>query len=201
MPRRIRIYGVASVLVMALNLSCVRPETWRGIVVAPEDRCSAYLPDDYRNSRSLEDEIVAEIGQIYGPYTGRCFSSTDQTDLEHIVARSEAHDSGMCGEDLEALEARKAFANDPLNLTLASPHVNRVAKRDRDAAEWMPDENQCWFADRIVQVRRKHGLTIDRREADALERVLSECESFEMDIRPCPATEDPESTEGAEPTP
>lgn len=180
---------------MAFNLTCVRPEIWRGIVVAPEARCSKYFPDDYRNSRSLEADIVAEIGQIYGPYTGRCFGSAEETDLEHIVARSEAHDSGMCGEDLET---RKAFANDPLNLTLASPEVNRFAKRDYDAAEWMPDENRCWFADRVVQVRRKHGLTIDRREADALERVLSECESFEMDIRPCPATEDPESSEGAE---
>lgn len=198
MPRRIRICGGASVLVIALNLSCVRPETWRGIVVAPEDRCSEYFPDDYRNSRSLEADIVAEIGKVYGPYTGRCFSSAEETDLEHIVARSEAHDSGMCGKDLET---RRAFANDPLNLTLASPHVNRVAKRDYDAAEWMPDENRCWFADRVVHVRRKHGLTIDRNEADALERVLSVCESTEMVIRPCPPSEDPESPEGAESAP
>lgn len=198
MPRPIWIYGVASILVMAVNISCVRPEMWRGIVVAPEDRCSVYFSDDYRNSRSLEADIVAKIGQIYGPYTGRCFSSAEETDLEHIVARSEAHDSGMCGEDPDA---RREFANDPLNLTLASPHVNRVVKRDYDAAEWMPDENQCWFADRIVRVRRKHGLTIDRREADALERVLSACESTGMVIHPCPPSEDPASPEGAESAP
>lgn len=37
----------------------------------------------------------------------------------------------------------------------------------------MPDENRCWFAETVVDVRREYGLTTDRREADALERVLS----------------------------
>ncbi len=32
-------------------------------------------------------------------------------------------------------------------------------------------ENKYWFAARVVAVRRKYGLTIDRRETDALEPV------------------------------
>ena len=50
-----------------------------------------------------------------------------------------------------------------------------------------PPENKCRFAARIVEVRRKYGLTIDRREADALERVLllSSCSSTEMVIGVC----------------
>ena len=174
-------------------------ETWRGIVVAPERRCSPYEASNYRYSQSVEAGIVARIGKIYGPYTGRCFASTSDTDIEHIVARSEAHDSGLCATDGAT---RRRFASDALNLTLASPAVNRHAKRAHDAAAWMPDENRCWFADRIVQVRRKYGLTIDRREADALERVLSQCQSTEMIVRPCaespavsrsPAVRDPAS--------
>ena len=35
------------------------------------------------------------LGAVYGPYTGRCFGSTRDTDKEHIVATSEAHDSGL----------------------------------------------------------------------------------------------------------
>ena len=62
-------------------------------------------------------------------------------------------------------------------MTLASPQVNRHSKSDKDAAAWMPELNECWFAFRIVQVRRKYGLTIDRREADTLEGVLSACKS------------------------
>ena len=194
MPSRIWIHGVVSVAVVALNLSGVRTEMWRGIFVVPEDRCSPYSPDDYRYPRSVEAAIVKEIGEIYSPYTGDCFSSARLTDIEHIVARSEAHDSGLC----EATEdIRKEFARDLLNLTLASPSLNR-AKGALDAADWMPDENPCWFANRIVKVRQAYHLTIDRDEADALEAVLSECESTDMDFQPCPSSEDAEPAESAE---
>ena len=40
--------------------------------------------------------------------------------------------------------------------------------------------NECWFATRIIEVRRKYGLTIDRKEADTLDRVLSACDSTEL---------------------
>ena len=87
---------------------------------------------------------------MYGPYTGRWFASPRDTDIEHIVARSEAHDSGLCAADAAR---RRRFASDLLNLTLASPAVNRTQKNDKDAAEWLPALNQCWFADRVVAVR------------------------------------------------
>ena len=40
--------------------------------------------------------------------------------------------------------------------------------------------NRCWFAGRVVAVKRKYRLTVDRREAAALERVLSACRSTDM---------------------
>ena len=46
--------------------------------------------------------IVARIGKVYGPYSGRCFASRSETDIEHLVARSEAHDSGLCAAELGA---------------------------------------------------------------------------------------------------
>ena len=127
---------------------------------------------------------------IYGPYTGRWFSSTRDTDIEHIVARSEAHDSGLCAADAEV---RSRFSSDLLNLTLASPDVNRHQKRDKDAAEWLPNLNQCWFADRVIRVRLEYSLTIDQKETDALDAVLSECSSFQMVVVP--------SSDKASPTP
>ena len=78
---------------------------------------------------------------------------------------------------------RRQFANNLLNLTLAAPEVNRCCRDSKcagDAAEWMLRMNQCWFAARVVAVRRKYGLTVDRREADALERALSGCSSKTM---------------------
>ncbi len=161
-------------------------ETWRGLVVAPECRCSDYASDDYRYPQSVEHEIVEAMGgRIYGPYTGTCFTSTQETDIEHIVARSEAHDSGLCSADADT---KRNFAHDLLNLTLASPSVNRHQKSGKDASDWLPGLNQCWFAERIVQVRAKYGLTIDQREADALESVLSACESTAMVLTDCAAS-------------
>ena len=75
--------------------SAMGSDVWRGLVVAPEDRWSPYDPDEYPYSQSVERQIVASMGGIiYGPYTGMWFDNTSETDIEHIIARSEAHDSG-----------------------------------------------------------------------------------------------------------
>ena len=123
---------------------------------------------------------MAEYGGVYGPYTGRWFVSQRETDIEHIVARSEAHDSGLCADPQKWAE----FASDLLNLTLASPEVNRNLKGAKDAAEWLPDQNQCWFAGRVIAVRLEYDLTIDQREADALDRVLTGCTSTALVVFP-----------------
>jgi len=175
------------VFLVVLSTVTASGETWRGLPVSPENRCSSYSSKDYTYPQSVETRIVAaQGGQIYGPYTGRCFNSTKKTDIEHIVARSEAHDSGLCSA---TDQTKRNFARDQLNLTLAHPDVNRCSKPnskcDKDATDWMPDINQCWFAATVVAVRLKYNLTIDRHEANALERVLSNCDSTEMIIVDC----------------
>ena len=152
-------------------------DLWRGLVIAPENRCSPYDSDDYPYSQSVEARIVNAQGGIYGPYTGTWFSSTGDTDIEHILARSEAHDSGLCAA---SRSTRSQFASDLLNLSLASPTVNRHQKVAKDVREWLPALNQCWYVDRTIQVRVKYGLTIDRAEAEAVDRVLADCESTAM---------------------
>ena len=169
----------------------------RGLIVADEDRCSPYSSEEYSYSPTVEERIVADMGGIiYGPYTGSYFSSIRETDIEHIVARSEAHDSGLCMADEGT---RKRFASDLLNLTLSSPGVNRHQKVAKDAAEWLPDLNRCWFADRVVRVRQEYGLTIDDLEVEALETLLSGCSSFEMVV--VPATAQVSGTPTPTPTP
>ena len=80
------------------------------------------------------------------------------------------------------MDTRRQFANDLLNLTLASPSVNRHQKSDNNPAEWLPAVNRCWHVDRVVQVRLAYGLTIDRAEAAAIDAVLSGCDSTELVI-------------------
>lgn len=156
------------------GLSLAQGEVWRGIPVAPENRCSPYDRDDYPYSQSVELQIIArEGGEICSPYTNECFESRFDTDIEHIIAVSEAHDSGLC---VASAATRAQFASDLRNLTLASPALNRNQKRAKDAADWLPAQNRCWFANQIISVRRAYSLTIDRREANALDRVLTSCD-------------------------
>ena len=146
--------------------------TWRGLVVAAEHRCSPYDRDDYSYPQSIEAEVADRLGGMWSPYDGTRFSSLAESDIEHIVATSEAHDSGLCAA---GAAVRRRFARDLDNLTLATPELNRHEKAARDAAEWLPEHNRCWFAAAIVAVRKEYGLTIDPREVAALDAVFAEC--------------------------
>ena len=166
------VVGTASITVVP------PPDMWRGIVVAAEDRCTRYNADDYRHSASVEAEIVTAMGdRIYEPYRGVYFDDTRATDIEHVIAKSEAHESGGCAW---TRDERRAFADDLANLTLSAPRLNRFVKSNNDAAQWLPPLNQCWYAGTIVAVRVKYELTVDETERDALEAVLANCDSTEM---------------------
>lgn len=151
--------------------------TWRGLVLSPENRCTEYAASEYRYPSSVENDIVASYGGVYSPYTGAWFDTQTETDIDHVVARSEAHDSGMCSANAGT---KKAFARDLLNLTLSDPVLNRSVKSDKDAAEYLPVSNRCWFAHTVLCVKMKYNLTVDILEAAALESVLSSCPSVAM---------------------
>lgn len=140
------------------------------LTVAPENRCSPYDRRDYYYPPSVEAEIAERDGLV-SPYDGTRFASLAESQIEHVVALSEAHDSGLCAA---TDETRRQFAADVDNLALATPALNR-AKSGKDAAEWMPPMNACWFAETIVAVRQDYALTIDQAEADALRAVLQDC--------------------------
>lgn len=176
------------VVAMAALLLCgtASAETWLGLTIAPEHRCTPYeRKRDYPYPQSIEQDIVRGLGAVYGPYTGTCFGSTGESDIEHIVATSEAHDSGLCAADRET---KRRFATDLRNLTLASPRVNRHQKSGKDAGGWLPERNRCWFAGRVLEVKRAYGLTLDRREAEALDRILRGCASTAMEPKVCRTT-------------
>lgn len=166
---------LAGLLLLCAEVSAAET-TWRGLVVAPENRCAPYDRDDYRYPRSVENDIIAGLGDLFSPYTCVQFGSSRETEIEHMVAVAQAHDSGLCMADQQT---KRRFASDLRNLTLAAPAVNRQ-KGARDAAEWLPETNRCWFAGRVVEVRKAYALTIDRREAAALESVLSDCSAADV---------------------
>ena len=155
-------------------------ETWRGLQVCDERPRDGYDRDAFGTGySSLEDDIIAALpptmkatGQVYTPYSCLAFDitadGTAATDIEHIVALAETHDSGI------ADERRRDIASDLDNLTIADPTVNRSEKSDRDAAEWMPARHGAWFAERVIQVKLEYGLSVDPAERDALEALLAD---------------------------
>ena len=153
-----------------------------GVVVAPEVRHTAYERSDYSYSRSIEHQIVIRQGGIYSPYSMRCFSDVGATDIEHIVANSEAHESGM---GLRTRAERQQFASDLDNLTLAAPRLNRYEKRDKDPANWLPENNRCWYVRKYLEIKRKYGLSMDQAEADAVLKVYRSCSSFKVKRPTC----------------
>ena len=132
---------------------------WRGLVVAPEVRCAPYDADAYRYPQSVEARIVAALGGVYGPYTGRWFASPRDTDIEHIVARSEAHDSGLCAADTAS---QRRFASDLLNLTLASGVGARMRaglRASNRRARHLPMRYETGLPSSVIRFRTLHAST------------------------------------------
>ena len=94
--------GVATLSVTTATLHPIL-----GVGIALEVRHTPYSSKDYPYPASVEPRIVRKQGGIFSPYSMRCFSSIRETDIEHIIARSEAHESGL---SLQPPEVRKAFA-------------------------------------------------------------------------------------------
>ena len=129
-----------------------------------------------------QDAIAELHGGRLSPYDGVAFPNYRYVQIEHIVSRKEADESGLCAR---RIEARTAFATDALNLTLAPGSLN-ASKGDRDlhdvqSAETslfrdsLTDHALCWWAAQTVRVKAKHRLSADAGERAALLSVLGSC--------------------------
>lgn len=150
--------------------------------VAPELKSCIYDRSDYTHSQSLKDRLILRYGGIYDPYGLRWYNSRDSVNIEHIVATREAHASGLCSDSIDG-DIREQFANDTLNLVLVNSSINR-SKGARDAGQWWPPHNQCWFARQIIVVRKAYQLSVDPEEKRSLVDKINACDSFELEITP-----------------
>lgn len=147
----------------------VRPEI-------PHDHAPPYAEFErpytsYELDNTLFERIVRYQRGAFSPYTLETFAPGERPDIEHIVSRKEAHDSGLSEQGTGAI---RSFVTDLRNLTLASRSVN-AAKGERDFASWQPTHNRCWTAARIVEVKRTYGLSVDEPEHAALRHQLHLC--------------------------
>lgn len=116
-------------------------------------------------------------GEWTDPYTNEAVVADDRREvsdlvhIDHVVALSEAHDSGAWRWDRPL---KRDFANDLDNLLATAASVN-TSKSDRDPASWQPPalDRWCAFTEIWILTKVRWDLTADRAEADALRNMRS----------------------------
>ena len=105
---------------------------------------------------------------------GGSASATDGgIQIDHVVAYAEAYNSGLKDR---TEEQRDAYYTDPDVLLAVQARANN-AKKDADAAGWMPswDTFRCDYAALQIGIKAKYSLTVDQKEHDALASTLAQC--------------------------
>ena len=134
-----------------------------------------------------QDRIAELHGGLFSPYDGLVFPNYHYVQIEHIVARKEADESGLCHK---GTEKRKEFAADVLNLTFAPGSLN-ASKGDNDAHDLQTAESslfrdsltehaKCWWVAQTIRVKSKYGLRVDTRERTALRTILNACRAEQV---------------------
>lgn len=120
---------------------------------------------------------LVESGTLDDPYSGTPIAfvrGDNQLHIDHVVALADAWAKGAQAWDEDT---RRDFANDPLNLLAVDAGLNQQ-KGAGDAATWLPPNKafRCDYAQRIVAVKGRYGLSVTAAEKDALARELARCD-------------------------
>ncbi|MFJ9574655.1 HNH endonuclease family protein [Streptomyces bacillaris] len=156
---------------------------WSDDSTAPDSHNGCSTRDDVL-ARDLSDVVrkgpcTVVSGVLHDPYTATTIAFTRgvktslAVQIDHIVPLSLSWQTGA--QQLSAAE-RLSLANDPLNLAAVDGPTNG-AKRDGDAATWLPPSKgiRCGYALRQVEVKTKYRLWVTPPEKEALRRVLGGC--------------------------
>jgi hypothetical protein len=115
-------------------------------------------------------------GQWMSIFDGKVLMRASEIQIDHLVPLREAWDSGAA---LWSKDRRVSFANDLSfvgSLSTMSSRLNgacKTCKSDKDPAEWLPEWNQCLYAQRWVAIKHRWDLSIDSAEKRVLSRLLS----------------------------
>lgn len=126
-----------------------------------------------------ESRCTVRSGVLRDPYSGRTvdFVRGERTSaavqIDHVVSLADAWRTGA----QRLPQARRiALANDPVNLFAVDGPTN-TAKRDGDAATWLPKRKafRCTYVAHQIAVKRAYGLWVVPAERAAMARVLAAC--------------------------
>ena len=161
-------------LTIFLLLQPSSADTWRGLVVAPENRCTPLQ----RGRLPLPRERRA--GHRRSP--GRCVESLRLAGVQVDPRdRHRTHRGPRRSPRIGPVRVRRRDAP-PLRHGSAEPHAGLAAGQPGSTSATAMQPTGCRRTTgvgsrrRVVAIQSAYGLTIDRREADALEAVLVRCE-------------------------
>ena len=113
------------------------------------------------------------VGSWTSPYDSVTSNNPSDFDVDHLVPLENAFRSGGWAW---STERRRAFANNPGELVVASASSNR-SKGSDPPNEWRPSNRASWcaYADGWVKVKSVWDLTVTTAERDALGQMLDTC--------------------------
>ncbi|MDY6050646.1 MAG: HNH endonuclease family protein [Corynebacterium sp.] len=108
-------------------------------------------------------------GHSRDPYSGEPITADSELELDHVIPLSAAWDLGAAAWPASR---RRQFANDPLNLILASQRENQ-AKSDQLPSQWMPSNRRahCWYARRVAAVAAAYELPLPAADLSTMRRA------------------------------
>lgn len=126
-----------------------------------------------------KDDCVVTSGKLWDPYTGQWIdfkrgkSTSSAVQIDHVIALGNAWVSGA---DQLTEQQRIDLANDPINLVAVDGPTNG-AKGDKDAADWLPpnEDIHCFYAASQVRVKARYDLSVTQEEKDALNAAMRTC--------------------------
>ncbi|MFB6525048.1 HNH endonuclease family protein [Streptomyces sp. NPDC056399] len=141
-------------------------------------------------SEAVEAPVIGANCALTG---GAWWSYYDETevrsasglDIDHMVPLKEAWGSGAWEW---TAERREAYANDQnaaVSLIAVTARSNR-AKADKDPAQWMPPapSARCRYATEWTATKLRWNLSVDPREAGALQALAAECPDAIVQFEP-----------------
>lgn len=116
-------------------------------------------------SRKEDGRCKIEKGRWVDFYTGEQISDPSLAEVDHVVALKDAWNSGA---SKWTLAKREEFANDTLNLTIASKTTNtkKSAYSITEMNKWMDRDSvyACEYVNRYVSVKNKYRLSYSSDE-------------------------------------
>ena len=129
---------------------------------------------------------VVLSGTLIDRYSGETINfvrgevSSMEVQIDHVVALS---NSWQTGAFKLSIAQRTALANDPLNLFAVKGRLNSQ-KGDGDAATWLPPMKsfRCAYVAQQIAVKAKYSLWVVAPEKAAMQAILAQCPTQEVNF-------------------